>query len=55
MSDTPFTDSHASPWVPEPNVDWVPAYKVRELERELNEMRRDRDEWMTRAISKSAN
>jgi uncharacterized small protein (DUF1192 family) len=35
MTDTPFTDKHASPWVPEPNTDWVPAYMVRELEREL--------------------
>jgi hypothetical protein len=36
MTDTPFTDKHASPWVPEPNTDWVPAYMVRELEREFN-------------------
>jgi len=35
MTDTPFTDKHASPWVPEPNTDWVPAYMVRELERLL--------------------
>jgi hypothetical protein len=36
MTKTPFTDKHASPWVPEPNTDWVPAYMVRELEREFN-------------------
>jgi hypothetical protein len=36
MTDTPYTDKHASPWVPEPNTDWVPAYMVRELEREFN-------------------